>query len=56
MTSQFAKDLNLVMASYDLSNVSFVVQQSVAAQANAIRERMTQRYAADAASETEETA
>lgn len=56
MTSQFAKDLNLVMASYDLSNVSFVVQQSVAAQANAIRERMTRRYAADVASETEETA
>lgn len=40
MTEQFAKDLNLVMASYDLQNASFVVQQSVAAQANAIRERM----------------
>ncbi len=40
MTQQFAKDLNLIMASYGISNVSFVVQQSVAAQANAIRERM----------------
>lgn len=45
MTDQFAKDLNLVMASYKLDNVSFVVQQSVAAQANAIRERMAARSA-----------
>jgi hypothetical protein len=43
MTQQFAQDLNLVMASYDISNVSFVVQQSVAAQANAIRDRMAAR-------------
>lgn len=46
MTQQFAKDLNLVMASYDISNVSFVVQQSVAAQANAIRDRMAVKQGA----------
>ena len=43
MTEQFAKDLNLIAASYNLDNVSFVVQQSVAAQANAIRARMAAR-------------
>jgi len=37
MTEQFAKDLNLIMASYKLDNASYVLQQSVAAQANAIR-------------------
>jgi hypothetical protein len=42
VTQQFAKDLNLVMASYDLSNVSHVVQQSVAAQANAIRDQVAE--------------
>lgn len=45
MTDQFAKDLNLVMASYKLDNVSYVVQQSVAAQANAIRARIAERQA-----------
>jgi hypothetical protein len=45
MTKQFAQDLNLVMASYKLDNVSFVVQQSVAAQANAIRARIAERQA-----------
>lgn len=43
MTDQFAKDLNLIMASYDLQNATYVLQQSVAAQANAIRERMAER-------------
>lgn len=43
MTEQFAKDLNLIFASYGLTDVSFVVRQSVAAQADAIRERMTKR-------------
>ncbi len=46
MTEQFAKDLNLIMASYNLQNASFVVQQSVAAQANAIRQGMAARQAA----------
>jgi len=46
ITPQFAKDLNLIMASYDLKNVSYVVQQSVAAQANAIREQVAAREAA----------
>lgn len=40
MTEQFAKDLNLLFASYGLTDVSFAVRQSVAAQANAIRQRM----------------
>lgn len=43
MTEQFAKDLNLVLASYGLTDVSYVVRQSVAAQANGIRKRMTER-------------
>lgn len=46
MTDQFAKDLNLIMASYNLQNATYVIQQSVAAQANAIRERMAARQAA----------
>lgn len=45
MTEQFAKDLNLIFASYGLTDVSFVVRQSVAAQANAIRARMTKEDA-----------
>lgn len=44
MTEQFGKDLNLVMASYSLTNASFVIQQSVAAQANAIRDAIQQHH------------
>lgn len=47
MTEQFAKDLNLVFASYGLTDVSFAVRQSVAAQANAIRQRMANREESD---------
>lgn len=43
MTEEFAQDLNLVMATHKLDNVSYVVQQSVAAQADAIRARITER-------------
>lgn len=43
MTEQFAKDLNLVLASYGLTDVSYVLRQSVAAQANGIRAGMTER-------------
>lgn len=46
MTEQFAKDLNLVMVSYQISNASHVVQQSVAAQADAIRNGMAARQLA----------
>ena len=46
VTEQFAKDLNLVLASYGLTDVSYVLRQSVAAQANAIRQRMAARQAA----------
>jgi len=44
VTEQFAKDMNLVLASYGLTDVSYVIRQSVAAQANGIREGMTARY------------
>ncbi len=47
MTEQFAKDLNLIMASYDLTDASDVVRKSVAAQADAIRERMAAPYKED---------
>lgn len=40
MTDQFAKDLNLIMMHYKLNNASHVVQQSVAAQADALRARL----------------
>ncbi|HEY6018413.1 MAG TPA: hypothetical protein VIY48_00480 [Candidatus Paceibacterota bacterium] len=41
MTEQFAKDLNLLFASYGLTDLSYVVRESVAAQAEYVRERMT---------------
>ena len=47
VTEQFAKDLNLVLASYGLTDVSYVLRQSVAAQANGIRAGMTARYKED---------
>ena len=46
VTEQFAKDMNLVLASYGLTDVSYVIRQSVAAQANGIREGMAARQAA----------
>jgi len=46
VTEQFAKDLNLLFASYRLTDVSYVVRESVAAQADVIRERMAARQAA----------
>ena len=45
MTEQFAKDLNLLFASYRLTDLSHVVRESVGAQADYIRERMTERMA-----------
>lgn len=56
MTDQFAKDLNLLMASYKLTDVSYIVRESVSAQADYIRERMTDRRAASDDVQTEETA
>lgn len=46
ITEQFAKDLNLIFASYGLSDATYVVRESVAAQADAIRDRMAARQAA----------
>jgi len=43
MTEQFAEDLNLILATYGLSDVTYVLQQSVAAQAAAIRSRRAGR-------------
>lgn len=43
MTEQFAKDLNLIFASYGLTDVSYVVRESVSCQADAIRQRMTRK-------------
>ena len=54
VTEQFAKDLNLVMASYGLTDVSYVVRQSVAAQANGIREGMTARQAVQQEGDTDD--
>lgn len=47
MTEQFAKDLNLIFASYGMTDVSHVVRESVACQADAIRERMSKRHTPD---------
>lgn len=43
VTEQFAQDLNLLFASYGLTDVSYVVRESVAAQAEYVRSRMTAR-------------
>lgn len=43
VTEQFAKDLNLLFASYGLTDTSYVIRESVAAQAEHVRERMTKR-------------
>lgn len=46
VTEKFAQDLNLIAASYGLDNVSYIVQGSVAAQADYIRARIAARQAA----------
>jgi hypothetical protein len=56
MTDEFAKDLNLLMASYKLSDASRIIRAAVGAQADYVRHRMTARMAALDAAETEETA
>lgn len=43
VTEQFAKDLNLLFASYGLTDTSYVIRESVAAQAEYVRQRMTKR-------------
>lgn len=43
VTGQFAQDLNLIMASYRMTDVSRIVRESVGAQADAIRARITER-------------
>lgn len=45
MTERMAQDLNLIFASYKLDNVSYVVQQCIAVQADAIRARIAERMA-----------
>ena len=43
MTDSFAQDLNLLMASYGLSDVSYIVRESVSAQADYVRTRVQTR-------------
>jgi hypothetical protein len=43
MTEQFAKDLNLLFASYGVTDLSSVVRESVGARADYVRHRMTER-------------
>lgn len=40
MTEQFGSDLNLLMETYGLTDLSYVVRESVAAQAAALRLRL----------------
>lgn len=42
MTEQFADDLNLVMRTYGLTDLSYVVRESVKAQADALRKGSTE--------------
>ena len=56
MTDEFAKDLNLLMASYKLSDASRIIRAAVGAQADYVRHRMTTRTAASNAAETGEDA
>jgi hypothetical protein len=53
MTESFARDLNLIAATYGLDNVSYILHGSVAAQADAIRARHTSRLAARQAAQQE---
>lgn len=46
MTEQFAKDLNLIFATYGITDVTYIVRESIACQADAIRERIAARLAA----------
>jgi len=44
VTEQFARDLNLVQATYGIENISKIVQGSVNAQAEAIRRDMAETF------------
>lgn len=46
MTDQFAQDLNLIFATYGITDATYVVRASVAVQADAIRARIAARQAA----------
>lgn len=46
MTEQFAQDLNLIFLTYGITDATYVVRESVNAQADAIRARITARQAA----------
>lgn len=46
MSEQFAQDLNLIFATYGIADATYVVRESVACQADAIRERIAARQAA----------
>lgn len=48
MTEQFAKDLNLIFASYGMTDVSYVVREAVSCQADYIRERMERGFKREA--------
>lgn len=43
VTEQFAKDLNLLFATHRMTDLSYVVRESVHAQADAIRARIAAR-------------
>lgn len=46
MTEQFAQDLNLLFATYGLTEVSYVIRESVSAQADYVRLQYARRMAA----------
>lgn len=46
MSERFAQDLNLIFATYGIADATYVVRESVAAQADAIRARIAARQAA----------
>lgn len=45
MTEQFAQDLNLLFAAYGLTDLSYVVRESVSAQADYVRRDIDRRMA-----------
>lgn len=47
MTEQFAQDLNLLFAAYGLTDLSYVVRESVSAQADYVRLQHARRMAAE---------
>ena len=55
MTEQFAKDLNLLFASYGLTDTSYVIRESVNAQAEYVRQRMTNQGEGSTSSVTQVT-